>query len=276
MSSFEKYDETSQHYDATRQAVGSEIILGCLARHEKPLGELRVLDAGCGTGAYSAALVARVGRMAAIDLSQGMLAQARTKLAEHEAAGQIGFHQGPITELPFEDQNFDAVIINQVVHHLGDAGENFARLRQVMGEVARVLRPGGMLVLNHCSQEQLRDAYWYYRLAPRAHDRVQRNFAPIETVRTIWTEAGLAARGAFVPLDAVCQGAAYFDGRGPLDKVWRDGDSFWALVDPEELNAAQDRVRALDAAGKLDDFLAEHDARRPSIGQITFLCALRD
>ena len=275
MSSFEKYDETSRHYDATRQAVGSEIILGCLARHEKPLGELRVLDAGCGTGAYSAALVARVGRIEALDLSQGMLAQARAKLADQEKAGRIGFHQGAITELPFEDEDFDAVTINQVIHHLGDAGENFARLRQVMGEVARVLRPGGMLVLNHCSQEQLRDAYWYYRLAPRAHDRVRRNFAPIETLRSIWTEASLAARGAFVPLDAVCQGAAYFDGRGPLDKVWRDGDSFWALVEPEELDTAQAQVRALDEAGELDAFVTEHDARRPSIGQITFLCAVR-
>ncbi len=275
MSSFEKYDETSRHYDATRQAVGSEIILGCLARHEKPVSALRVLDAGCGTGAYSAALVARVGRMDALDLSPGMLAQARAKLAQQETAGRIGFHEGAITALPFEDGSFDAVTINQVVHHLGDAGEDFVRLRQTVGEFARVLRPGGILVFNHCSQEQLRDAYWYYRLAPRAQAKVLRNFAPIETLQVIFEHAGFAPRGAFVPLDAVCQGAAYFDGRGPLDKAWRDGDSFWALVDAQELAAAQAQVRAHDDAGDLDAFVETHDARRPSIGQITFLCAVR-
>lgn len=153
MSSFEKYDETSRHYDDTRQAVGSEIILGCLARHDKPLSEVRLLDAGCGTGAYSAALVESVARIDAVDLSQGMIAQARAKLAQHEKAGRIEFHAGSITELPFDDGSFDAVMINQVAHHLGDASENFVRLRQAIGEFARVLRPGGILVINHCSQE---------------------------------------------------------------------------------------------------------------------------
>ncbi len=275
MSSFEKYDETSRHYDVTRQAVGSEIILGCLARHDKPLSEVRLLDAGCGTGAYSAALVESVARIDAVDLSQGMIAQARAKLAQHEKAGRIKFHAGSITELPFDDVSFDAVMINQVVHHLGDASENFVRLRQAIGEFARVLRPEGILVINHCSQEQLRDAYWYYRLAPDAHAKVQRNFASLETLRTILEDAGLVPSGSFVPVDAVCQGAAFFDGRGPLDKAWRDGDSFWALVDPEDLAAAQAQVRVLDEAGKLDTFVAEHDTRRSSIGQITFMCAIR-
>ena len=204
-----------------------------------------------------------------------MIAQARAKLTQHEKAGRIEFHAGSITELPFDDGSFDAVMINQVVHHLGDASENFVRLRQAIGEFARVLRPGGILVINHCSQEQLRDAYWYYRLVPDAHAKVQRNFAPLVTLRTMLEDAGLVPSGSFVPVDAVCQGAAFFDGRGPLDKAWRDGDSFWALVDPVDLAAVQAQVRVLNEAGKLDSFVAEHDSRRPSIGQITFMCAIR-
>ena len=275
MSSFERYDETSRHYDLTRRAVGREIVLGCLAGHEKPIGELTLLDAGCGTGAYSEAVVGKVGRIEAIDLSKGMLAQARRKLTDAEAAGRIGFHEGSILTLPFEAESFDAVMINQVVHHLGDAGEGYARLRAAVAEFARVLRPGGLLIVNHCSQEQLQDAYWYYRLAPRAQAKVLRNFAPLETLRGFMAESGLRDRGRFVPVDAVCQGPAYFDGRGPLDKAWRDGDSFWALADPEELDAALSQVRALDATGDLAAFVAKHDARRPSIGQLTFLCAAR-
>ena len=80
-------------------------------------------------------------------------------------------------------------------------------------------------------------------------------------------------RSSFVPTDGVCQGAAYFDGHGPLDKAWRDGDSFWAHVSAAELDAAQERVRAFDAEGRLEAFVTEHDARRPEIGQITFLLA---
>ncbi|MFQ5776112.1 MAG: class I SAM-dependent methyltransferase [Kiloniellaceae bacterium] len=276
MSVFEDYDRTSRHYDRTRVPVGAEIILGCLARHAKPLNELAVLDAGCGTGAYSRAIVDRVGRIDAIDLSEGMLAQARAKLAPQAAAGRVRFHRGSIADLPFAAGSFDAAMINQVVHHLGDTAEDgFSRLRRVVGEFARVLRPGGVLVFNHCSQEQLRHAYWYHDLIPRAQEAMCRRFAPLETLRAIFEAAGFVNRGGFVPVDAVCQGEAYFEGRGPLRKAWRDGDSIWALVEEGELSQALARVRALDAAGRLEAFVAEHDARRPSIGQVTFLFATR-
>ncbi len=173
-----------------------------------------------------------------------------------------------------EDGSIDAVTINQVVQHLGDTPEDgFPRLRKVVAEFARVLRPGGVLAFNHCSQAQMRDAFWYYHLCPEGHGTIRRRFAPFEVLRAIFEDAGFVNRGSFAPLDAVCQGDAYFDGRGPLDKAWRDGDSFWAHVSAAELEAAQARVLALDAEGALDAFVSGHDARRPEIGQITFLFA---
>ena len=276
MSSYEKYDETSAHYDHTRVAVGAEIILGCLARQGRPLAELCVLDAGCGTGAYSQAIVGQVGRIEALDMSQGMLAAAREKLGAEAAAGRIAFHQGSISELPFEDASLDGVMINQVLHHLPDDAEaGYPLHREVFAEFARVLRPGGVLVVNACSQDQITDAYWYYHLAPRARAAMAARFAPLNVIEAILADVGFASQGRFVPVDAVCQGAAYFEGRGPLEKPWRDGDSFWALADEDELAAALARVRALDEAGTLAAFVAEHDARRPELGQITFLSAAR-
>jgi ubiquinone/menaquinone biosynthesis C-methylase UbiE len=276
MSVYETYDETSRHFDTTRVPIGSEIILGCLARHHKPLGDMVVLDAGCGTGAYARAIVGRVGRIEAIDMSAGMLAEARAKLAPEAEAGRVRFHQGSIADLPLDAGSVDGVMVNQVVHHLGDTPEDgFAGLRRVTGEFARVLGPGGVLVFNHCSQAQMRDGFWYYHLCPEGHDSICRRFAPLEVVHAILEEAGFVNRGSFVPVDALCQGEAYFDGRGPLDKAWRDGDSFWAQVSAEELDAALARVRELDAAGALDAFVAEHDARRLQLGQITFLFATR-
>ena len=272
MSSYETYDDTSRHFDRTRIAVGAEIILGYLARQSRPLDELAVLDAGCGTGAYSHAIIARVGRVDALDMSQGMLAEARAKLSAEAQAGRIGFHQGSIGELPFAAASFDAVMINQVLHHLDDDAGHPAH-RRVIGEFARVLRPGGALVINSCTHEQLRHAYWYYHLIPEAGERMRRRFASFEALREMLTDAGFTVRGSFAPIDAVCQGDAYFDGRGPLDKSWRDGDSVWALVGEDELARACARVRELEAAGALDDFVARHDARRPEIGQITFLFA---
>jgi len=277
MSVYEKYDRTSAHYDSTRVPIGSEIVLGCLAYNRKPLETLQVLDAGCGTGAYAQAVVERVGRVEAVDLSAGMLAQARSKLARQAAAGRIGFHRAPVTALPFADGSFGGVMINQVLHHLDAPGDSgFPLLRRAVAELARVLKPGGVLVCNHCGQHQLRDGYWYSALVPQAAAAFRARFMPIEALREVMAEAGLSHRGCFAPLDAVCQGAAYFDGRGPLDPAWRAGDSLWALASAEELGAAFERVRALDAKGGLADFVATHDARRPEIGQITFLSAVRD
>ena len=276
MSGYENYDATSRHYDHTRVPVGVEIILGCLAR-VGPLDGLAVLDAGCGTGAYTAAIHERVARIDALDLSAGMLARARAKFGAEVEAGRVAFHRGAITDLPFEDRRFDGVMINQVLHHLDDDGDaGWSLHRRVFAECARVLRPGGVLVVNSCSRAQIGEGHWYYRLIPGAARRMAARFAPLDAIEALFGGLGLAPRGRFVPVDAVCQGRAYFDGRGPLDPAWRDGDSVWALADPDELAAALDRVRALDAAGEIDAFVADADARRAEIGQITFLAARRE
>ncbi len=276
MSSYEAYDTTSRNYDRTRVPIGSEIILGCLARQSRSLGELTVLDAGCGTGAYSQAIVERVGRVEALDMSRGMLDEAGAKLADAAARERIGFHQGAITDLPFGDESFDAVMINQVLHHLDDtAGTEYLLHRRVFDEFARVLRPGGALVVNCCGQEQLAGAYWYYHLVPEVGEAMRRRFAPLDALRRILADAGFDYVGGFVPADQVCQGDAYFDGRGPLEKAWRDGDSMWALASADQVAAACARVRDLDASGALDDFVAAHEDRRRAIGQITFLYSTR-
>ena len=70
-----------------------------------------------------------------------------------------------------------------------------------------------------------------------------------------------------MPRDAVMQGDAYFNGRGPLDPARRRGDSLWSAVPDSELERALDRIRALDEAGTLDAFVAEQDARHKRKGQ---------
>ncbi len=276
MSTFTPYDRVSPDYDMTRRPIGSEIILGCLAGLDRPLDQVALLDAGCGTGAYAQAVAGRVGHIDAIDLSPGMLSQAAAKLADEAAAGRIAFHQGSIAELPFEDARFDAVMTNQVLHHLDGGGdESFPVLRRAIGEFARVLRPGGALVINTCSREQLRRAYWYWRLVPDATERYCRRFAPLETIERFLGEAGLVYGGSHAPLDAACQGEAYFDPRGPFDPAWRNGDSFWAELSEDELERSLAKLRSLEAEGGLEAFLREQDAERPLLGQITFLLARR-
>ncbi len=246
MSAYENYTAVSEDYDRTRIPVGLEIILGCLASVGRSLASLRLLDAGCGTGSYCAALRRYAGAIDAVDLNPSMLGVARAKL-DGRPGCPVALHEAGIDALPFEDACFDAVMVNQVLHHLPDSpNDGWPMLRRVLGEFARVLRPGGVAVINTCSHEQLRRGWWYASLVPEAVATIRRRHADTEVLKGLLAEAGLIPRGRFVPSDAVMQGGAYFDRRGPLDPAWRRGDSLWSMVSESELERALDRIRALD------------------------------
>ena len=100
MSSYEHYDQTSAHYDQTRWPIGVEIIVGCLAQGRTSLGAQTVLDAGCGTANYSAALLDHVERVVAVDRSDGMLAAARRKLAAAARDKRVVLTQASIDAVP--------------------------------------------------------------------------------------------------------------------------------------------------------------------------------
>jgi ubiquinone/menaquinone biosynthesis C-methylase UbiE len=100
----------------------------------------RVLDVGCGTGTL--ALKAKAAQPAAevvgLDGDPDILARAEAKA--REAHADVGFEHGLSTDLPFEEDSFDRVLSTLFFHHLATVDK-----RCTIGEVARVLRPGGEL-----------------------------------------------------------------------------------------------------------------------------------
>ena len=97
----------------------------------------RVLDAGCGAGALSAALIDRGAVVTGIDASAGMLALARQRLGD-----DVSLHVADLRDrLPFDDGAFDDVVASLVLHYLEDWGPALADLQ-------RVLRPGGRLMVS--------------------------------------------------------------------------------------------------------------------------------
>ena len=274
MSSYENYTHKSGNYDKTREPIGTEILVGCFAHAPVPLDRTVVLDAGCGTGSYSNALLAYVGRIEAVDMNPGMLDVAARKLAW--AGDRISFHSSRIDELPFENATLDGIMINQVLHHLpDDAAEGFPAHRRVFQEFARVLKPGGILAVSTCSQEQLRHGYWHYHLIPEAADALRNRYVPIDELLEILDDCELEHRGSFAPLDATVQGDSYFDPTGPLNKEWRDGDSVWSLLAEDRLNRTLSRLRELEERGELKTYVARNDAMRSHIGQVTIVFASR-
>jgi len=93
-----------------------------------------VLDACCGTGDLAVEDERRGGRVVALDFSERMLERARRK------SGAIEWVQGDALALPFGDARFDAATVGFGVRNLAD-------LEGGLGELARVLRPGGKLAV---------------------------------------------------------------------------------------------------------------------------------
>lgn len=274
MSSYEDYSRAAGSYDRTRGPVGVEIIMGCLARSPAPLNRQLLLDAGCGTGNYARAMIGVVGGIVAVDLNPVMLARAEAKFAEERE--RVGFCRSGIEQLPLGAGLFDGVMINQVLHHLEDSADaGYPRLRRVLLELARVLKPGGVLVINTCSQRQLVDGFWYCRLIPEAARRMQARHVPLGQLRGLLHQCGFEYGGCIVPVDAVLQGADYFDPLGPCNPSWRDGDSIWSTVPKTGIDEVCADLRKRQHEGVLDRFVQDSDAARADIGQITFMHARR-
>lgn len=272
--SYENYSERSQCYDDTRVPLGIGLLLKLLEAGGLVLERCRMLDAGCGTGSYLLALEDRVGDRVGLEFDAGMLGRAQRKLA---SARRVSLHQGSVLAMPFEDSSFDVVVFNQVIHHLDDPGSlDWPGLSQALRESRRVLRPGGAIVINTCSQRQIRDGFWYAPLIPDAIDRLASRYVPVETLLHMLAELGLRVGEPQVPLDEVFFGARYWDPDGPFQQSWRNGDSVWSLTSEEELAAALAELRERYAVGDPQAHVQLHDQARTLVGQATFVSGWYD
>jgi ArsR family transcriptional regulator len=103
------------------------------------LGEGGVcLEVGCGTGAILPALASRFRSVLGVDSSTEMLSRARKAVAGFD--DRVELRLGEAEHLPMADSTADAVLLHMVLHHLGEPSAVFP-------ELARVVRPGGRLVI---------------------------------------------------------------------------------------------------------------------------------
>ncbi|HEX8351532.1 MAG TPA: methyltransferase domain-containing protein [Pyrinomonadaceae bacterium] len=103
----------------------------------------RVLDVGCGTGGGVRALATRfpeVGSVVGVDKSETMVAEARARTAD-AAGARVEFRVADAHDLPFPEGSFDAAYSLRVFEIIGEP-------RRVLAEMARVLAPGGRVVVN--------------------------------------------------------------------------------------------------------------------------------
>ncbi len=144
----------------------------------------RILDVATGTGDFAIGLYNKIHpqQVVGIDLSQGMLDVARKKIAKRGLGDAITVQQGDCLEMPFENDEFDAVTVAFGVR-------NFEHLLQGYQQMHRVLKRGGVLCVIELSTPRNRVVRWFYDLytlhiipwfgALKSHDKSAYRYLPL-------------------------------------------------------------------------------------------------
>ena len=118
----------------------------------------RALDVACGTGRGTVGLaqaVGETGQVDALDLSEAMIDQARPKIEKLGLTNRVHFKQGNARELPYSDETFDIVYNGYMFDLIPLDG-----FLPILNEMARVLKPGGKLVLVNMSKPDARKTFY--------------------------------------------------------------------------------------------------------------------
>ncbi len=192
----EFFSSSAGQWDRVRDELfGDRFHLAALAAFAP--SEWTVGDLGCGTGQVSAALAPFVARVVAVDASAAMLQAAKKRL---HGCGNIDLRRGELEALPIDDGRLDAATLMLVLHHVPEPA-------RALAEVARVLAPGGRVVLVDMLPHD-RDSY-----------RVQMGHVWLgfsdDHVRRLFSESGFEdIRIVSLPPDARAKGPGLFVATG--------------------------------------------------------------
>jgi len=179
------YDATTipAAYDAGR-SYSPDVLEFWLRTISTALGEARIndiLDLGCGTGRYSAALAGYFNAfVVAVDPSEKMLSEARKK-ENH----RVLFLRGSGEAVPLADKTVDLVFISMVFHHFSDP-------MKAARECRRVLREGGAVCLRTATSDRV-DQYPHAPFFSEARQSMRETLPSAEYVKRIFENAGFGS-----------------------------------------------------------------------------------
>ena len=228
-----EYDKRTGDYDKTRQPDSR--IAEPLIKLLDPNSTGLYLDLACGTGNYTTTLANQGYSFCGVDQSEKMLAVARQKSSD------IDWRLANVENMPFDDNTFDGIICTLAIHLFNDINDIFP-------EAARVLKPGGRIVLFTAWAEQMHH-YWLNHYFPIAMERSTEEMPREQMVKDALRQAGLRnfyEEPFFVPPDL--KDLFLYGGKHRpeiyFDPEFRDGIStFRSLIDPDELETGLEKLK---------------------------------
>lgn len=206
------------------------------------VGAERILEVGCGTGHWLARMQSIAGQLYGLDLSSGMLAQARCQTE------RLYLVRGRAGQLPFPDGSFELVYCINAIHH-------FQQQRAFVFEARRLLRPGGTLAVVGMDPRVLKNRWYVYDYFEGTFETDLARFPAWGTVLDWMVAAGFER----VEWQSVERIRDYKTGWAVLDDPFleKDATSQLALLTEEAYAAGLRRIEsALAAAIAVGEVLA--------------------
>ncbi len=141
----------------------------------------RVLDVACGAGQVAQRLGRDAGEVIGVDMTEGMLAQARVRCAD---LPNVRFESGNALALPFGDGEFDRVVTRLSFHHMEDPGA-------VLAEMRRVSRRGGHVVAIDVATSEVEASARLHNALETLRDPSHVEMLPPSRLERLFTDLGL-------------------------------------------------------------------------------------
>ena len=237
------YDAISRIYDVGR-AANIETLEKLVKLLHVDRGSI-LLDMGCGTGNYAAALHQIAKSVIGIDISVSMIEQAQAKFPELQLV------RGDVACLPFDSEKFDGVFAVQVFHHVKNK-EAFIR------EAHRVLRRKAYIGIHFCSHKQMQ-AFWFYHYFPRGLEVDLTRIPDATEIDSLLERAGFSDVGI-----EICYNDAVVVNETParyLEKNYRDSISTFALLTEEDIKQGCEKLRADIASGIVESIVRQSEVK---------------
>jgi len=192
-TSQEQFDRQAAHYNAQWNAWSGDS-LAWLVERARCLPSSSVLDVATGAGFTAVAFAPLAAEVIGLDVSTGMLREARER-ARAAGAANVTFETGAAESLPFPAARFDIVVCRLAAHH-------FLSVPAFAAEAFRVLRPGGRLLISDTAEPDGAPAVdaWHNRLEVLRDPSHVRNYTPAE-----WRAFATGAGFAVDELETVCE-----------------------------------------------------------------------
>ena len=144
----EKHQQWARQYRTAENESFYEQAFDYISKVLAATPESTILDVGCGSCAHSVRLARRGFHVQAVDFSQSALDMAKVTVAEKGLANRIDLRRETLLALTFPDDSFSYIVCWGVLMHIPD-------IETAVAELARVLRPGGILVLSEGNKSSL-------------------------------------------------------------------------------------------------------------------------